>query len=116
MICSDCKEKERNWTLSGSITNCDVPVCENFKGEIPVIPDQEPPRRGRGRPATVNSKGNKEYYRQYYHATKKSEMCECGIKICTKARSRHVNSMLHIKLMKNKQESTDPELNICNII
>ena len=100
----------------------------------------EEQKKKRGRPATVNSKGNKEYFREYYHATKKTEICECGVTICTKARSKHVKSKLHNNLLQNsvqrqnsqlrmessdstpaiknrdRQELDEPELNVCNII
>jgi hypothetical protein len=78
----------------------------------------EEQKKKRGRPATVNSKGNKEYFREYYHATKKTEICECGVTICTKARSKHVKSKLHNNLIKNRdrQELDEPALNVCNII
>jgi hypothetical protein len=76
--------------------------------------EEQKPKRGR--PATVGTKGNKEYFREYYHATKKTEMCECGIVICSKQRCKHIKTKLHLNLMKNKLLGEEEELNICRIL
>ncbi len=70
----------------------------------------------RGRPATIGTKGNKDYFREYYHATKRTEVCECGIEICSKQRSKHIKTKIHANLLKNKLLGEEEELNICNIL
>lgn len=32
-ICSDCKERERSWTMVGSSGHCDNKRCENYYPE-----------------------------------------------------------------------------------
>ena len=103
MLCSDCKEKERSWSFTGSMTNCESERCENFKGIIiSQLPIMEEVKIKRGRPSLGIGKPPKEYFQEYYHKTKMMVECECGVEICSKGRAKHYKTKLHNTLMKNK--------------
>lgn len=35
--CSDCKERDRSWSMVGSSGHCDNKRCENYYPEIPCL-------------------------------------------------------------------------------
>ena len=53
-----------------------------------------------GRPKVNELPMDKDYFKNYYHLTKKEVLCECGMMINTKVRCRHIKRKIHLSRLE----------------
>jgi len=66
----------------------------------------------KGRPVTVNVKGNEQYFLDYYHKTNENIICECGSHVKSHSKLKHLKSKKHIQVIELINKIKDLETNI----
>ena len=61
-------------------------------------------KKGAGRPNETGIENNAEYFKNYYHHSKKDTLCECGAIVLSKCMLKHLKRERHFRAMRLKQQ------------